>query len=190
MSNSIQMHEEAIQEKVGLIRSRLHRAHVATGKATAELAAEIGCPAQEVSEYLSGRRELTVAMLLRLTRVLEKPLWWFFGERPEGISLEEAEASLKNLERMRMLVEAVSSQFLRVTGGPTSSHELPRQEGEASPESQPRIADVVDLGFYRARARQILARENKISNELDEESVEMIAHGLYTAERRASQEDR
>lgn len=184
------MHEEAIQEKVGLIRSRLHRAHVATGKPTAELAAEIGCPAQEVGEYLTGRRELTVAMLLRLTRVLDKPLWWFFGERPEGISLEEAEASLKNLERMRMLVEAVSSQFLRVTGGPTSSHEVPRSEESVGGEpGQGRVADVVDLGFYRARARQILARENKISQDLDEESVEMIAHGLYTAERRASQED-
>lgn len=183
------MHEEAIQEKVGLIRSRLHRAHVATGKSTAELAAEVGCPAQEVGEYLTGRRDLTVAMLLRLTRVLDKPLWWFFGERPEGISLEEAEASLKNLERMRMLVEAVSSQFLRITGGPTSSHELPRAEA-AGGESQQRGADVVDLGFYRARARQILARENKISADLDEESVEMIAHGLYTAERRASQEER
>ena len=39
------MHEEAIQEKVGLIRSRLHRAHVATGKSTGELAAEVGLPA-------------------------------------------------------------------------------------------------------------------------------------------------
>ncbi len=185
------MHEEAIQEKVGLIRSRLHRAHVATGKSTGELAAEVGLPAAEVGEYLTGRRDLTVAALLRLTRALEKPLWWFLGERPEGISLEEAEASLKNLERMRMLVEAVSSQFLRVTGGPTSSHELPRQEtGEPQADSQQRVADVVDLGFYRARARQILARENKVSNDLDEESVEMIAHGLYTAERRASQEER
>lgn len=184
------MYEEAVQEKVGLIRSRLHRAHVATGKSTQELAAEVGCSPQEVGEYLTGRRELTVAMLLRLTRVLDKPLWWFFGERPEGISLEEAEASLKNLERMRMLVEAVSSQFLRVTGGPASSHELPRQEASATTgEGQARVADVVDLGFYRARARAILARENKVSNELDEESIEMIAHGLYNAERRASQED-
>lgn len=186
------MYEEAVQEKVGLIRSRLHRAHVATGKSTQELAAEVGCSPQEVGEYLTGRRELTVAMLLRLTRVLDKPLWWFFGERPEGISLEEAEASLKNLERMRMLVEAVSSQFLRVTGGPASSHELPRQEASATTgeaQGQGRVADVVDLGFYRARARAILARENKVSNELDEESIEMIAHGLYNAERRASQED-
>ncbi|MEW6281883.1 MAG: hypothetical protein AB1758_24970 [Candidatus Eremiobacterota bacterium] len=178
---------EAVNEKLALLRSRLHRAHVSSGRSTHELAVEMGMTPQDLADCLSGRKDLSVGLLLRLGQYLDKPIWWFFGERPEGITLEEAETALKNLERVRLLVEGLESQFFRVTGGPASSHELPRKPEVAG--VPPRVGEVVDLAFYRARARAILEREKRTGGYLDEESIEMVAQGLYNAERRASQEE-
>lgn len=179
---------EAVNEKLAMLRSRLHRAHVSSGRSTQELAVDLEVSPQELAEMLSGRKDMGVGLLLRLSQLLDKPLWWFFGERPEGITLEEAEAALQNLERVRLLVEGLESQFHRVTGGPASSHELPRRQG-AGPAAPSEVGQVVDLAFYRARARAILEREKRTDGMLDEESIEMVAQGLYQAERRASQDD-
>ncbi|MBI3929436.1 MAG: helix-turn-helix transcriptional regulator [Armatimonadetes bacterium] len=163
-----------MEEVVARLRSHLHSAHMDSGKSLSQLAGELRLKStREVSDYLSGRKDLTVELLLRFAEATGKPIWWFFGEQPEGVTVEGAEAGLQNVARIRLYLDAVESEFRTVVGeGPTPIQPDPTSGGPV----------VVDFTPYLRRAREILSAEVDEVGDVSEESIEMIAHGLYSAE--------
>lgn len=167
------------------LRTNLHAAHLDSGKSLSQLTAELGLDSKELtSDYLSGRQEVPLTVLIRFAGLTGKPLWWFFGEEPRTITLERANTALQNVGRMKLYLEALESEFQSVVG-------------DAVPEFEPELSIapnnvhqlhasevVVDLQPYLTRAREILQREvsGEESGEVSEESIEMIAQGLYSAE--------
>ena len=172
-----------VAEKMARLRAHVHTAMVDAGLSMGQLATELGVgSAQALADYLNGRQELPAWVVLRLTEVTGKPVWWFFDDQPQGITLEAAQVAMQNLSRIRLYLDALESEFQRVI----AKHE-PAPAESASFEADPpprRMADVVDLGPYLSRARAILEREVSAedSGEVSEESVEMIAQGLLSAE--------
>ncbi len=164
------------------MRAHIHTAIVDSGKSVKQIAAEVGLSPQDASDCFAGRADLPVTVLMRLAEMSGKPLWWFFDEPPQGISLEAAEVALQNVSRIRLYLEALESEFRNVKGAQwTSSMNL-----APMPDEVRKTGEVVDFSPYLARARAILEREvtdsADDSGDVSEESVEMVAHGLYSAE--------
>lgn len=166
------------------LRAHLHTAHVDSGKSLSQLTAELGLgKPSETSEYLSGRRAMTVEQLIRFARATGKPIWWFFGEQPATITVEAAETGLQNVSRIKLYLEAVEAEFRNVVGPEaTPSREL-LKDNKVVELHQPKEV-VVDFEPYLKRAREILSREasKEDNGEVSEESIEMVAQGLYSAE--------
>lgn len=164
------------------MRAHIHTAIVDSGKSVKQVAGELGLSPQQASDCFAGRADMPVTVLMRLAEMAGKPLWWFFDEPPQGISLEAAEVALQNVSRIRLYLEALESEFRNVKGAQwTSSLSVaPTLEGER------KTGEVVDFSPYLARARAILEREVGDAaddpGDVSEESVEMVAHGLYSAE--------
>lgn len=172
-----------VAEKMSRLRAHVHTAMVDAGLSMNQLAVELGIGTSALlSDYLNGRQELPAWVVLRLTEVTGKPVWWFFDEQPTGITLEAAQVAMQNLSRIRLYLDALESEFQHVV----AKHEVPTPEPTSFESELPtrRMADVVDLGPYLQRARAILEREVSVeeSGEVSEESVEMVAQGLLSAE--------
>ncbi|MCA9793673.1 MAG: helix-turn-helix transcriptional regulator [Candidatus Eremiobacteraeota bacterium] len=176
----------SVEETLARLRAHLHSAHMDSGKSVSQLAAElgVGSPA-EMSEYLSGRKEMGVGLLLRFARLTGKPVWWFFGEQPRGVTVEGAETGLQNVSRIRLYLDAIEAEFRGIVPEAVAPEPM-KKESNVVQLGRPAQGEVVDLRPYLDRARQILQREVDLSREdsaeVSEESVEMIAQGLYSAE--------
>ena len=174
-----------VAEKMARLRAHVHTAMVDAGLSMGQLASELGVgSAQVLADYLNGRQELPAWVVLRLSEITNKPVWWFFDDQPQGITLEAAQVALQNVARMRLYLDALESEFQHVAAKyEEPAAETPSFESD-DPVSHRRLADVVDLSPYLARARAILEREvsGEDSAEVSEESVEMIAQGLLSAE--------
>lgn len=169
-----------VEERIARLRAHIHTAIVDSGKSVKQIAAEVGLSPQEASDCFAGRADLPVTVLLRLAEMAGKPLWWFFDEPPQGISLESAEVALQNVSRIRLYLDALESEFRNVKGAQWTSSLVP----PPTLEGERKTGEVVDFSPYLARARAILEREvsEDDSGDVSEESVEMVAHGLYSAE--------
>ncbi len=163
------------EEFIAKLRSRLHAAHLDSGKSLTDLTRELGFENnQETSEYLSGKKEITAVALLKFARATGKPVWWFYGDEPEGITVEAAETALQNIGRIKLYLEALEGEVLRVTGA------RPEAPKKALPMGG--TAQIVDLAPYLQKAREILEHSFEESGEVSDESIEMVAKGLYSAE--------
>jgi hypothetical protein len=128
--------------------------------------------------YFNGRTEIPVSFLYRYGQLVGRPVWWFFGEQPATISIESAETAIGNISRLRLYIDALESEFRQVLGQKPTEHPGRRA-------ARPDSTVVVDFAPYLSRARAILEREAECtedSEEVFEESVEMIAHSLYSIE--------
>jgi len=173
-----------VAEKMARLRAHVHTAMVDAGLSMGQLAADLGVgSAQVLADYLNGKQELPAWVVLRLTEITGKPVWWFFDEQPQGITLEAAQIAMQNLSRIRLYLDALESEFQHVLA---KQNVAPAEAAsfESEPASPRRMADVVDLKPYLQRARAILEREVSAeeSGEVSEESVEMVAQGLLSAE--------
>jgi len=181
--------KRSLDERLARMRAHLHSAMLDCGHSVGQLATQLGLEsAEQLSGYISGREPMPVWVLLRLAEITGKPLWWFFDEPPQGITLESAQIALQNISRVRLYLEALETEFQLVTAKhknePTftsyeASMEVPVQSQE---EPRPR-GQVFDFSKYLNRARAILSRETDSGeSEVSEESVEMVAQGLLSAE--------
>ena len=181
--------KRSLDERLARMRAHLHSAMLDCGHSVGQLATQLGLDsAEQLSGYISGREPMPVWVLLRLAEITGKPLWWFFDEPPQGITLESAQIALQNISRVRLYLEALETEFQLVTAKhknePTftsyeASMEVPPQSRE---ETRPR-GQVFDFSKYLNRARAILSRETDSGeSEVSEESVEMVAQGLLSAE--------
>lgn len=168
------------------LRAKLHSSQVDSQLSFEEICGHLGVESVELlKDYFSGRKELSASLLHRYGRLVGRPIWWFFGEQPATISVENAETAIGNIARLRLYIDALESEFRQVLAppSPTPGVARPRTASE-----QPERADgpvVVDFAPYLSRARAILEREadfTEDSEEVFEESVEMIAHSLYSIE--------
>ena len=172
-------------------RAKLYSSQVDSGLSLPQLADKMGIePAHLLSDFFKGKSEMPVAVLHRYAQVVSRPIWWFFGEQPSTISIEAAQNAMTNMSKMRLYLEAVESEFRSVING---NSPLPALEAEG-PESMDARSGanpvVVDFSPYLARARAILEQETECtedSEEVFEESVELIAHRLYSIEMAAEQ---
>ena len=177
----------SLDERLARMRAHLHSAMLDCGLSIGQLAAELGLEGAEVlSGYIGKPDSMPVPVLLGLARLTQKPLWWFFDEPPQGITLESAQIALQNIGRVRLYLEALETEFQLVTAKHRNertftsyepslevSHEIPRSTR----------GEVVDFSKYLNRARAILKREiESEESDVSEESVEMVAQGLLTAE--------
>lgn len=167
------------------LRARLHSSQVDSGRSFSELADALEMGSGELlRDYFSGKQEMPVSVLHRYGRLVGRPIWWFFGEQPATISVEAAETALGNISRVRVYLEAIETEFRSVLGPPAEAKSSrSRLSGERL--GRPEGPVVVDFAPYLSRARAILEREadyNEDSEEVFEESVEMIAHSLYSIE--------
>jgi len=171
-----------LDEKLARLRAHIHTAIVDAECSVKHLAKEIGVhPATKMTEYLNQPGDMPTWVLLRVAEYTRKPLWWFLGEQPQGITVESAEVALQNVSRARLYLDALESEFQHVL----ARHEKqPEESFEVEPASGRRMAEVVDREPYLSRARAILEREVESQEpvEVSEESVEMVAQGLYSAE--------
>ena len=178
--------QRTLDERLARMRSHLHSAMLDSGLSVGQLAAELEInPADTLSAYLAGREAMPVSILLRLAEILQKPVWWFFDEPPQGITLESAQIALQNISRVKLEMEALETEIQLVI----SKH---RQEPtftsyEPSSEFVPGRGgggEVVDFSKYLKRARAILEKEVESEEPyVSEESVEMVAQGLLSAEK-------
>jgi len=175
-----------IEERLARMRAHLHSAMLDSEQSVGQLAARLGLESAEVlSGYLSGREAMPVWVLLRLAEITEKPLWWFFDEPPQGITLESAQIALQNISRVRLYLEALETEFQLVTAKHRNEPTFTSYEAsmEVSPPAHHQGGQVVDFSKYLNRARAILQREvESEESEVSEESVEMVATGLLSAE--------
>jgi hypothetical protein len=179
--------QRSLDERLARMRSHLHSAMLDSGLSIGQLVTHLHShepvSPEQLSACLAGREAMPVWMLLRLAEVLQKPLWWFFDEPPQGITLESATIALQNISRVKLYMEALETEFQLVC----SKH---RQEPtftsyEPSAELPPgRGGEVVDFTKYLKRARAILEKEVESEEPyVSEESVEMVAQGLLSAEK-------
>lgn len=177
-----------LEERLARMRTHLHSAMLDSQLSVGALASQLGLASAEVlSGYLSGREAMPVWVLLRLAEISQKPLWWFFDEPPQGITLESAEIALQNISRVRLYLEALETEFQLVTARHRkettfTSYDPDGVENARRPSGR---GQVVDFSQYLHRARAILEREmesEEIPSEVSEESVEMVAQGLLSAE--------
>jgi hypothetical protein len=179
----------SLDERLARMRAHLHSAMLDCGQSVGQLASSLGlASAEQLSTFISGREPMPVWVLLRLAEITGKPLWWFFDEPPQGITLESAQIALQNISRVRLYLEALETEFQLVTAKhknePTftsyepSTEVPPAQRGSGSAGGQ-----VVDFSKYLNRARAILCKEtDSEESEVSQESVEMVAQGLLSAE--------
>ena len=178
----------SLDERMARMRAHLHSAMLDCGMSVGQLAAKLELESAEVlTGYLSGREPMPVEVLLRLAQQTQKPIWWFFDEPPQGITLESAQIALQNISRVRLYLEALETEFQLVTAKHRNEPSFTSYEAssEFAPVAAPRQGggEVVDFSKYLNRARAILKREvESEETDVSEESVEMVATGLLTAE--------
>jgi hypothetical protein len=179
----------SLDERLARMRAHLHSAMLDCEMSVGQLAANLGLESTEVlTGYLSGREAMPVWVLLRLAQITQKPLWWFFDEPPQGITLESAQIALQNISRVRLYLEALETEFQLVTAkhrneSTFTSYEASQEFVADPPRASGGGGEVVDFSKYLNRARAILKREvESEESEVSEESVEMVATGLLTAE--------
>lgn len=172
-------------------RAKLYSSQVDSGLSLPQLADKLGLePTSLLSDYFKGKTEMPVTVLFRYGQLVKRPIWWFFGEQPQTISIEAAQTALTNVGRMRLYLDAVESEFKSVIGSGNphhSSEETAPRTSAGTPTRQ--VGLVVDFAPYLARARAILEQEAECtedSEEVFEESVELIAHRLYSLEMAAA----
>lgn len=166
------------------LRAKLHSSQVDSGLSFSELCQSLEVESLELlRDYFSGKKDIPVSLLHRYGRLVGRPMWWFFGEQPATISIESAETAIGNISRLRLYIDALESEFRQVLGPAGSAESYARPAGEKA--GRPEGPVVVDFAPYLSRARAILERETEFSEdseEVFEESVEMIAHSLYSIE--------
>lgn len=136
-----------------------------------------------LKEYLQGHSPMPVTILNQYAQIVKKPIWWFFGEEPSTITLDKAENAITNLSRVRLYLDAVESEFKNILAPSGEYRPTLRSVQGGEPSHSPPV--VVDFAPYLSRARVILEREAEFgedSEEVFEESLEMIAHSLYSIE--------
>lgn len=169
-------------------RAKLYSSQVDTGLSLPELADKLNLePNHLLSDYFKGKMEMPVSLLYRYAHVVQRPIWWFFGEQPSTISIESAQNALGNVSRMRLYMDAIETEFRSVIAsnvpGGDNAPETP------APSEKPVGPVVVDFAPYLSRARAILEAEAECtedSEEVFEESVELIAQRLYSIEMAAA----
>lgn len=180
----------SLEERLARMRTHLHSAMLDCELSVGALASQLGLPSGEVlSSYINGGESMPVWVLLRLAEITGKPLWWFFDEPPQGITMESAQIALQNISRVRLYLEALETEFQLVTAkhrkeSTFTSYE-PDLQMPSTPPTPGKGGEVVDFSKYLNRARAILVREmesDEVPNEVSEESVEMVAQGLLSAE--------
>jgi len=166
-------------------RAKLYSSQVDSGLSLPQLADKLGLqPTSLLGDYFKGKMEMPVTLLHRYARLVDRPIWWFFGEQPSTISIEGAQNALTNVSRARVYLDAVEAEFRSVLKGNKAFYSMEDSVAPA-PVGQPIGPVVVDFAPYLARARAILEAEAECtedSEEVFEESVEMIAHRLYSIE--------
>jgi transcriptional regulator with XRE-family HTH domain len=168
------------------LRAKLYSSQVDSGLSLPQLADKMGLePTSLLSDYFKGKNEMPISVLHRYSQVVSRPIWWFFGEQPTTISIEAAQNALTNVSRVRLYLEALETEFRSVIQGnlPTPGNLAPHYE--PTPSGSPIAPVVVDFAPYLARARAILEQEAECtedSEEVFEESVELIAQRLYSIE--------
>lgn len=165
-------------------RAKLYSSQVDSGLSLPQLADKMGLePPSLLSDYFKGKHEMPVSLLHCYAKVVSRPIWWFFGEQPSTISIEAAQNAMTNLSKMRLYLEAVETEFRSVVQGNVP---LPALESTLpTPSEAPMNPVVIDFSPYLARARAILEQEAECtedSEEVFEESVELIAQRLYSIE--------
>lgn len=182
--------QRSLEERLARMRSHLHSAMLDCGQSLGQLASQMGLASADVlSGYLAGREPMPVWVLLRLAEITGKPLWWFFDEPPQGITLESAQIAMQNISRIKLYLEALETEFQLVTAKhknePTFTSYEPSMEvrSPAPASGGGGGGQVVDFSKYLKRARAILEKEvESEETEVSEESVEMVAQGLLSAE--------
>ncbi|MFA5504918.1 MAG: helix-turn-helix transcriptional regulator [Vulcanimicrobiota bacterium] len=168
-------------------RAKLYSSQVDSGLSLPQLADKLGLqPTSLLGDYFKGKLEMPVSLLHRYARLVSRPIWWFFGEQPQTISIEAAQNAMTNVSRARVYLDAVESEFRSVLKGNRALYSM---EDTVTPAPIGKSAGpgpvVVDFAPYLARARALLEAEAECtedSEEVFEESVEMIAHRLYSLE--------
>lgn len=168
-------------------RAKLYSSQVDSGLSLPQLADKLGLqPTSLLGDYFKGKLEMPVSLLHRYARLVSRPIWWFFGEQPQTISIEAAQNAMTNVSRARVYLDAVEAEFRSVLKGNRALYSM---EDTVTPAPLDKTAGpgpvVVDFAPYLARARAILEAEAECtedSEEVFEESVEMIAHRLYSLE--------
>ncbi len=168
------------------LRAKLHSSQVDSGRSFSELADLLEVESVErLRDYFSGKAEMPVPLLYHYGQLVGRPIWWFFGEQPATISVEGAETAIGNISRLRLYIDALETEFRQVLEGGRSPLDRPSRGAASTSEARPDGPVVVDFAPYLSRARAILEREadfHEDSEEVFEESVEMIAHSLYSIE--------
>lgn len=171
-------------------RAKLYASQVDTGLSIPQLADKLGLEEPGLlSDYFKGKLEMPVSLLYRYSQLTNRPIWWFFGEQPATISVESAQNALTNVSRVRLYLDALETEFKSVLS--KSGGEVEHPSAEAAPTPKPVGPVVVDFAPYLARARAILEQETEYSEdseEVFEESVELIAQRLYSIEMAGSRE--
>lgn len=166
-------------------RAKLYSSQVDSGLSLPQLADKLGLqPHSLLSDYFRGKQEMPVSLLHSYGKLVNRPIWWFFGEQPKTISIESAQTALTNVSRVRLYLDALETEFRAVVDGNSAGAET--RAVPASPGTQAKPGPVVvDFAPYLARARAILEQETECtedSEEVFEESVELIAQRLYSIE--------
>ncbi len=186
------MPDQRDEEFMAAFRAKLHSSQVGSGRTLDELAEQLLEPGERLRAFFSGKEEIPVSLLARYAQVVRRPVWWFFGEQPSTISIESAETALGNLSRMRLYLDAIESEFRTVLSGNRGDNALSSPASQWGERPSAGGPVVVDFAPYLSRARAILEREAEFSEdseEVFEESVEMIAHSLYSIEMASSRGD-
>lgn len=172
-------------------RAKLYASQVDSGLSLPQLADKLGLePASLLSDYFKGKLEMPVSLLYRYGQLVNKPIWWFFGDQPSTISIEAAQNAITNVSRVRLYLDALETEFKSVLAQNEDPSD-PSLAAEPVPTAGPVKPVVVDFAPYLARARAILEQETECtedSEEVFEESVELIAQRLYSIEMAGSRE--
>ena len=167
-------------------RAKLYSSQVDSGLSIPQLADKLGLqPHSVLGDYFRGKQEMPVSLLHAYGRLVNRPIWWFFGEQPATISIESAQNALTNVSRVRLYLDALETEFRQVIEGNLPYGEGPKKEKVVTSKASGPSPVVVDFAPYLARARAILEQETECtedSEEVFEESVELIAQRLYSIE--------
>lgn len=168
-------------------RAKLYSSQVDSGLSIPQLADKLGLePHSLLSDFFRGKQEMPVSLLHSYSKIVNRPIWWFFGEQPKTITIEAAQNAMTNVSRARLYLDALETEFRSVID---DNLPLKERDGHNPPSSSPTAPKpgpvVVDFAPYLARARAILEQEAECtedSEEVFEESVELIAQRLYSIE--------
>jgi len=172
------------------LRAKLYSSQVDSGLSLPQLADKMGLePNSLLSDYFKGKLDIPVWVLHQYSKVVNRPIWWFFGEQPATISVENAQNAITNVSRVRLYLDAVEAEFRSVLA-PEQAAPTAHQATQSIPSMAPSGPVVVNFAPYLARARAILEAEAECtedSEEVFEESVELIAQRLYSIEMASEQ---